>query len=133
MALIAASTGLTFVLFPELGALSHDILKRPRGTWARAPWMLVITPFFTGMVGTLITQHFAYGPASVLGITGAAFFIIWLLRSPIAPAISAGLLPLTLGEPSWWYPPSLLVGLVLLAIFPQVWRRIVPPPSAPHR
>jgi len=130
IAAIGAGTGLSFVLFPELGALSHDILRRPHGIWARAPWMLVITPLLTGLAGTLITRHFAYGAVSVLATIGAALIIIRLLRSPITPAISAGLLPLTLGEPSWWYPPSLLAGLSLLAILSQVRRRIVPLPPA---
>jgi len=128
IALIAQSTGLSSVLFPELGALSHDILKRPRGTWAQAPLMLVVTPFLTGVVGTLVTRHLAYGLVSVLLTVGSAILIIMLLRSPIAPAISAGLLPLTLGDPSWWYPPCLLVGLVLLVAISLVWRRMVPQP-----
>lgn len=131
IAMIAQSTGFSYVLFPELGALSHDILKRPHGTWAKAPLMLVVTPFLTGVLGTLVTRHLAYGLVSVLLTVGGAILIIWLLRSPIAPAISAGLLPLTLGVSSWWYPPSLLVGLVLLAAISIVWRRVVPPPPAP--
>jgi hypothetical protein len=40
VALIAQATNLSHVLFPELGALSCDILKRPHGTWAKAPVML---------------------------------------------------------------------------------------------
>lgn len=130
IALIAQSTGFSFVLFPELAALSHDILKRPHGTWAKAPLMLVVTPFLTGVVGTLVTQHLAYGLVSVLLTVGSAILIIRLLRSPIAPAISASLLPLTLGDPSWWYPPCLLIGLVLLAAISLVWRRMVPQPVA---
>ena len=34
---IACATGAVYVLFPELGALSHDVMTRPRGTWANAP------------------------------------------------------------------------------------------------
>jgi hypothetical protein len=131
VALIAQLTGLSFVLFPELGALSHDILKRPHGTWAKAPLMLVVTPLMTGVVGTLVTRNLPYGMVSVLLTVGSAILIIRLLRSPIAPAISAGLLPLTLGDPSWWYPPSLFVGLVLLALLSVVWRRLAPPPLPP--
>jgi hypothetical protein len=41
--------------------------------------------------------------------------VILGLRSPIAPAISAGLLPLVLGVTSWWYPPGIMFGTVLLA------------------
>ncbi|TWJ17040.1 HPP family protein [Geobacter argillaceus] len=131
IALIAQSTGLSYMLFPELGALSHDVLKRPHGTWAKAPLMIVITPFMTGAVGTLVTKYLAYGLVSVLLTVGSAILIIRLLRSPIAPAISAGLLPLTLGDPSWWYPPCLLVGLVLLATISRVWHRLVPSPLVP--
>lgn len=129
IALIAQSLGLFYVLFPELGALSNDILRRPHGTWAKAPVMLIVTPFLTALVGTLVTQHLAYGLMSVLLTVGAAILIIRLLRSPIAPAISAGLLPLTLGLSSWWYPPSLLVGTGLLAGITEVRRRILPEPE----
>jgi transposase len=37
IAIIAAATGAFYVLFPELGALSHDVFTRPRGRWARSP------------------------------------------------------------------------------------------------
>jgi hypothetical protein len=126
IAMIAQATGLSYVLFPELGALSHDILKRPHGTWARVPRMLMATPILTSVIGTLVTQHMAFGLLSVLLIVGSSILVIRVLRSPIAPAISAGLLPLVLGEPSWWYPPGLLVGLGLLAGISVLWRRIVP-------
>jgi hypothetical protein len=116
------------VLFPELAALSHDVLKRPNGTWARAPLMLMLTPVLAGVVGTFITGHMAFGLASVLLVVGGSLLIIRLLRSPIAPAISAGLLPLVLGDASWWYPPSLLVGLGLLAAISPIWRRVMPAP-----
>ena len=115
IALVAQASGYVYVLFPELGALGHDILKRPRGTWARAPLMLVLTPLATAVVGTLITRHLPYGLTSVLLDVGFSVVAITVLRSPIAPAISAGLLPLTLGIHSFWYPPSLLIGTGVLA------------------
>jgi hypothetical protein len=131
VAFLAQSTGIATILFPELGALSHDVFKRPHGTWARAPLMLVVTPLITGVVGTLVTRTLPYGFVSVLLTIGSAILIIRLMRSPIAPAISAGLLPLTLGVKSWLYLPGLLVGLVLLAGLSLVWRRVVPPPVEP--
>ncbi|EQD43933.1 conserved hypothetical protein, membrane, partial [mine drainage metagenome] len=66
IALVAQASGYFYILFPELGALGHDILKRPRGAWARAPLMLVLTPLATAGVGTLITRHLPYGLMSVL-------------------------------------------------------------------
>ncbi len=115
IALIAHAAGLFYVLFPELGALGHDILKRPRGTWARAPLFLIVTPLLTALGGTLITRNLPYGMPAVVLSVGYSMLVIGVLRSPIAPAISAGLLPLCLGLQSWWYPPSLLVGTGLLA------------------
>ena len=130
IALIAGASGLYYILFPELGALGHDIFKRPRGTWARAPLMLILTPLSTAVAGTLIARNLPYGLLSVLLDVGFSVLAITVLRSPIAPAISAGLLPLTLGIRSLWYPPSLLVGTGFLAGFAVLYARFGAP-SAP--
>lgn len=124
IAAIAAVSGAVYVLFPELGALSHDVFTRPRGSWARAPILLVITPVIAAAIGTLVTRHLPYGYLSVLLTVGGALTAIELLRSPIAPAISAGLLPLVLGVKSWWYPPAIILGTALLAVSSMAWRHI---------
>ena len=56
IAVIAGFTGAFYILFPELGALSHDVFTRPRGTWASAPLLLAITPFLTGVIGIFFTR-----------------------------------------------------------------------------
>jgi hypothetical protein len=112
------------VLFPELGALSHDVFTRPRGTWAGAPLLLAITPVLTGVIGIFFTRALPYGYLSVLLTVGGAIALIFLLESPIAPAISAGLLPLVLGVKSWCYPPGVLFGTVLLAALSLLWNRL---------
>ncbi len=128
---LAQATGVPYVLFPELGALAHDVFTRPWGTWARAPVLLVVTPAVTAALGTLIARTMAYGVPSVLLAVAAAMLVIRLLRSPIAPAISAGLLPVTLDVTSWWYPPAIVVGTAVLAGLSVLVRRAVPPPPAP--
>jgi hypothetical protein len=120
----AYATGAFYVLFPELGALSHDVFTRPRGTWASAPLMLAITPVLTGVIGILITRALPYGYLSVLLAVAAAVAVIFALKSPVAPAISAGLLPLVLGVNSWWYPAGVLLGTVLLAVLSILWKRL---------
>ena len=121
---IATATGAFYVLFPEFGALSHDVFTRPRGTWARSPLMLAITPFLTALIGIVFTRILPYGFVSVLLTVGSSIALIMLLKSPIAPAISAGLLPLVLGVKSWWYPPGVLLGTVLLAALSILWERV---------
>jgi len=118
---IASATGAFYVLFPELGALSHDVFTRPHGTWARAPVLLAITPVLTGVIGIYFTRSLPYGYLSVLLTVGGAVAVILALKSPIAPAISAGLLPLVLGVKSWWYPPGILLGTALLALLSLPW------------
>src|SRR5713101_4906644 len=53
---VAYLTGAFYVLFPELGALSHDVFTRPRGTWAGAPLLLAVTPVLTGVIGIFFTR-----------------------------------------------------------------------------
>lgn len=123
IAAVANATGAFYVMFPELGALSHDVFTRPRGTWANAPMLLAITPVTTGAIGIAITRSLPYGYLSVLLNVLGAIMVILAMRSPIAPAISAGLLPLVLGVTSWWYPPGILFGTVLLAMLSMLWKR----------
>jgi hypothetical protein len=124
---IASATGVFYLMFPELGALSHDVFTRPRGTWARAPVLLVITPLLTAVIGIFFTRLLPYGYISVLLTVGSAVMMMIALDSPIAPAISAGLLPLVLGVKSWWYPPAIMLGTILLALLSIPWKRIAGP------
>jgi hypothetical protein len=124
IAVIAHATGAFYVLFPELGALSHDVFTRPRGTWAGAPLLLAITPVLTGVIGIIFTRALPFGYLSVLLTVGCAIAVILAIRSPIAPAISAGLLPLVLGVKSWWYPPAILLGTVMLAVLSVLWKAL---------
>jgi len=123
IALIASVTGAFYVLFPELGALSHDVFTRPGGTWAKAPFLLAITPPLAGAIGIVVTNALPYGLIAVLLVVCGAIALVIALRSPIAPSISAGLLPLVLGVKSWWYPPAILFGTTLLALLSIAWRR----------
>jgi hypothetical protein len=123
IAAVASATGAFYILFPELAALSYDVLGRPRGRWASAPFLLAITPVLTGTIGTIVTRSLPYGFASVLITVGGAIAVLSALRSPIAPAISAGLLPLVLGVTSWWYPTGILFGSTLLALISIPWKR----------
>jgi len=123
IAAVASLTGAFYVLFPELAALSSDVMGRPRGRWASAPILLALTPTLTGLLGTVVTRTMPYGFVSVLVTAAGCIAIIGALRSPVAPAISAGLLPLVLGITSWWYPPGILFGSSLLAAISIPWKR----------
>jgi CBS-domain-containing membrane protein len=131
VALAAHLTGIYLLLFPELAALSHDVLTRPQGKWASQPWRIVLTPTLTAIVGLFVTRHTSYGAIAITLVVTASLFIIKLLRSAIGPAISAGALPMVLNEKSWTYPAAIFMGLVGLVATLWIWRRYGPPFDTP--
>ncbi len=126
IALLAQSTQASVFLFPELGAIAFGVCAFPRGAMARAPGLVILTPVLTAVIGTVITQHLPYDLVSVLLSVGSGFVIVRVLRSPVAPAIAAGLLPLTLGETSWLFPPAVMLGTGVLALFAVMRNRLWP-------
>src|SRR5579862_3715825 len=120
----ANSLQLAYVLFPELAALTSDVLQRPDGKWAKEPWKLVATPAAAAIVGTVVAKELPYGVVAILLATCAALCIIRLLRSNVSPAISAGVLPIVLGVKSWLYPLCILGDLTCLALVLMLWRRM---------
>lgn len=123
IAAVSMRPGWSFLLFPELAALSHDVLVRPFGKWASQPWRLIATPMLTAVLGTAVTRFFPYHVLTILLIVCLSVLIIALLRSNIAPAISAGVLPLVLGTTSWLYPVLIVAGLGVLAAVSVWWRK----------
>jgi hypothetical protein len=122
---VALITGATLLLFPELGALAYDVFTRPAGGWAQSPVMLMVTPTASAIVGALITNTMPYGLwSNALGIAGA-LMILYVLRSPVSPSLSAALLPLTLGVTSWRYPIAIALGTSSLVLVSLIYNRSV--------
>jgi hypothetical protein len=74
--------------------------------------MLMATPFLAGLAGTLITNTLPYGMASIVISVGAAILVIRLLKSPIAPAISA-----------WSFARNAWRDKLVVSTFPSHWNR----------
>ena len=120
----ASASGVALLLFPELAALSYDVFLRPRGTWARAPWMLALSPAVTAALGVLVTRYLPYSAVSIAICIVGAMVILKFMRSPIVPAISACVLALSLEEKSWLYPLAILLGTGALAVLSSAYRRL---------
>jgi hypothetical protein len=123
VAKVAAVTGAGLLPFPELGALGFDIFTRPTGAWAQAPLLVIATPTAAAVVGTLVTKTMAYGIASITLCIAGAMIIIRLLRSPVTPALSAALLPLSLSIASWWYPAAIFATTGCLTLLSTAYNR----------
>lgn len=123
IALVAHATGISLFLFPELAALSYDVMVRPRGKWASQPWRIIVTPTLAAILGLFISRHANYSALAITALAIGGLLIIQLLRSTIAPAISAGMLPLVLNEKSWIYPCAVCAGLTALVALLLLWQR----------
>jgi hypothetical protein len=121
---IANAIHLPAALFPELGALGLVVFSDARHPWARSPGLLMLTPFLAALQGLWITRHLSYGPASVLLNVAVTITVLAALRSPIVPALSAGLLPLALQIKDWSYPFAILIGTGGLALVILVRARL---------
>ena len=126
IAFSARKTGFPLLLFPELAALSHDVFTRPRGKWASQPWRLVLTPTITAFFGLFVVRHTNFNALALTLIVVVSLLVIKLLKSPMAPAISAGVLPMVLVERSWIYPVAVFAGLSLLGLVLIAWKRYTP-------
>jgi len=124
---IASITNFSLIYFPELGALSYEVFKNPSGKWAKHKWQLALVPMLTGIVGAACAIYLPYGFASMILSVGLSIAILIVLRSPIAPAISAGFFPVVLGVDTWWYPVAILGGTSSLALTRYAMDQVQPP------
>ena len=129
MTALARASGISYLLFPELGALASVVLADPLSSWARSPKLLALTPVFTAVPGVLLTRTLPYGPTALILDLAICLLVIRLLRSPVIPAISAGVLPLVLGITSFLYPVAILVGTGGLALIVMLRFHLMPPPT----
>lgn len=128
MTALARASGISYLLFPELGALASVVFADPFSSWARSPRLLALTPVLTAVPGVLITRLLPYGATALVLDLAICLLVIWALRSPVIPAISAGVLPLVLGTTSWFYPLAILVGTGGLALLVMLRAQLLPLP-----
>ena len=123
VALAAQATGFMLLLFPELAALSHDIMTRPHGKWGSQPLRLILTPTLTAVIGIFFTRRLPFGAFGITLIVTLSLVIIKLMKSTIVAAISAGVLPMALSERSWRYPLAIFADCTVLVLLFVLWKR----------
>lgn len=125
VSILAQVSGVALILFPELAALSYDVITRPQGRWAARPMQVILTPTLTAILGLFLTQHLRYGALSMFLVVGLSLVTIKVTKSTVAPAISAGLLPMVLGEERWLYPVAICLGTGMLVGALRLWQVLV--------
>ena len=112
---LAASSGIVYLLFPEMGALAYDTFRRPQGVWASAPASIVLATTMGAIAGTLISGEVPQGFISFATCIVVSVGLLRLTRSPMAPALSAAYLPVALHVQTWLYPLSIAIVTGTLA------------------
>jgi CBS-domain-containing membrane protein len=117
VAFAASKTDLAVILFPELVALSHDVINRPQGKWASQPLRLIVTPTVTAALG-LLTYDLVQG--TVLAVMVTVLCSITILRRfevHMPPALAVGLLPFVIKMPNYKFPISVFLGTIALVLY----------------
>ncbi len=122
---ISVTTGPFYLLFPELAALSYQVLNKPRGHWGRNRWDLATNPSLAGFLGVFVTRTVSYNVVSVFATVGAILLLLYCLGSEVHPSLSAGVLPLALNITTWIYPVGILFSSVLLVLLLQGWEHVL--------
>ncbi len=112
---LALSSGIVYLLFPEMGALAYDTFKRPQGVWAKASASIFLATTLGALVGTLISRELPPGFVSFATCVVVSVGLLRLARSPMAPALSAAYLPVALHVQTWLYALSIAIVTGTLA------------------
>lgn len=120
---LALHTPLHHTLFPELAALCFGLLSYPQGHWAQKPWAIAVTPTLAGILGILISRWLGFSPLSVALTVAGTLLILAVLRSSVAPALSAGLLAVVLGLSDPLYPVAVLAGGLIVMLVHALYAR----------
>lgn len=116
MVTVSGATGHADAIFPESAALAVGAWCFRLPAWQRHPWQLFFLPSMTATMGVVVMRWSGWsrGPEEAV-IATVAVLGLAAMDSPVAPALSAGLLPVVLGISSWLYVLTVVLSTALVA------------------
>ncbi len=130
MLAVAGAAGAPQLIFPEGAALAFGVMALRIGAWREAPGVLLVAPAAAAALGVALTR--LGGPAwgrELVALT-AALVVLRLLRSRLAPVISAAVLPVVFGIRSWSFVAAVAAIGAVLAAFEAATRSEAGPREA---
>lgn len=116
MLAIAGAAGAPQLIFPEGAALAFGVIALRIVAWREAPGVLLMAPASAAGVGVALARLSGPAWARELVALTAALVVLRLLRSRLAPVISAAMLPVVFGTRSWSFVGAVAaIGAVLAA------------------
>ncbi|RNI24695.1 hypothetical protein [Flexivirga caeni] len=138
-AMVAAAqlSGQRAVVFPEGAALAFGAWVMWHPQWIVPRWRLVATPTCCAVAGVGMARLLPARLAAEVAALACATVVLLVLRSQIAPALSAATLPTVFGIRSWVYPVAVLAIATVMVVGVTLQARATPghparaEPSAP--
>ncbi len=129
MLVLAFALGAHAIIFPEGAALAMGVWSLALPGWSRSRWRVAVLPPVCALLGVMLVRLDVPSPlAAILG-TAFALLLLQALDSRLAPAMSAGVLPIVFGVGELSYPLAVLViCLAIAAAMPWLSRRRGPAP-----
>lgn len=127
MLAVAGAVGAPQLIFPEGAALAFGVIALRIRAWRESPGVLLVVPAFAAGLGVALAR--LAGPAWVRELVAmtAALVLLRLLRSRLAPVISAAMLPVVFDIRSWSFVAGVAAIGAVLAVFAAANRE----PAAP--
>jgi hypothetical protein len=121
MLVLASVLGVHAIIFPEGAALAMGVWVLGLHGWTASRWRVLVLPPLCAAAGVLLVD--ADLPRWLAEIAGATFGLLVLQAadSRLAPALSAGVLPIVFGIEEWSYPVAVLAICLVIA---GLWRLI---------
>jgi hypothetical protein len=114
MLLGAGLSGHRDAIFPEGAALAFGIVVLGKPEWGASRWRIVALPSLCAVIGHFLAQMTWAPWAGEICAVSAALLVLRALRSRVAPALSAAVLPVVFGVRSWMYPAAVVITCAVI-------------------
>jgi hypothetical protein len=131
MLALASALGTHAIIFPEGAALAMGIWVVGLAGWSASRWRVALLPALFAAVGILLLRlGLAPATTAILAVS-LALLGLQALGTRLAPALSAGVLPIVFDVRAWSYPVAVLaISLVIAA--GMAWRHAILAPAPPE-
>jgi HPP family len=121
MLALAGALDTSAIIFPEGAALAMGVWVLGLQGWTASRWRVLVLPPLCAAVGVALVR--AELPSAVAEIAALTFGLLVLqaFDSRLAPALSAGVLPIVFDIGEWSYPLAVLTVCAAVAV---LWRLI---------
>jgi HPP family len=118
---LARVLGTHAIIFPEGAALGMGIWVLGLPGWVASRWHVVALPPLCAAAGVVLAGTDLSRTAAEIAAVTFGLVVLQVFDSRLAPALSAGVLPIVFGIDEWSYPLAVLAVCVTIAM---LWRLI---------